>query len=253
MSRVPADQEAPGADDAAEHGLRGVVFDLDGVLVTTDDFHYRAWKSLADELGLVFDREINHQLRGISREDSLRAIYRNNPGTPLPDGAAFREQCERKNGRYVALLQRMTENDVLPGARELLDALRQAGIRVAVASASKNAPTVLERTGLHAFIDAWVSGACVTRSKPDPEVFLLSAARLKLPPACCLGVEDAESGIQAIHAAGMAAVAIGAQAAGGDLTVQGVAELTPALLRETWRAHAARPPAAEAAARDAGG
>jgi beta-phosphoglucomutase len=203
--------------------LGGVIFDLDGVLVRTDRFHYLAWKELADRLGLPFDEEKNHALRGVAREESLRRIYGDRP---LPPPEEFRRQCDSKNARYVELIGRMTPADVLPGAIELLDALRKAGVRSAIASASKNGRTVLGRTGLAAHADAVVDGTDVTASKPDPQGFLLAAARLRCAPRDCIGVEDAESGIEAIHRAGMLAVGIGPQARGADLTVAGVHALT---------------------------
>jgi beta-phosphoglucomutase len=213
--------------------LRGVIFDLDGVLVRTDRFHYQAWKELADRLGLPFDEERNHALRGVSREESLRRIYGDRP---LPPPEEFRRQCDAKNDRYVELIGHMTPQDVLPGAVELLDALRSAGIRAAIASASRNCRTVLRRTGLDAHCDAVVDGNDATASKPDPAGFLLAAARLGCPPADCVGVEDAESGIEAIHRAGMPAVGIGEQAAGADLTVGGVHELTVGMLQALFEA-----------------
>lgn len=211
---------------------RGVVFDLDGVLVTTDRYHYRAWKELADELGIPFDEERNHLLRGVSREESLRRIYADRP---LPPPDVFRAQCDRKNARYVELVRQMTPDHVLPGSLELLAALRTARIRRAVASASRNCAIVLERTGLKRHFDAVVDGGDVTASKPDPQGFLLACRRLEAAPADCLGVEDAESGVEAIHRAGMLAVGIGSQARGAELAVGSVRDLTLAAIRLLWR------------------
>jgi len=213
--------------------LRGVIFDLDGVLVTTDAFHFRAWKELADELGLEFDEEVNHRLRGVSRQQSLRNIYDHNR-RPLPDGEAFAEQCARKNARYVELVRTMTPADLLPGSLGLLDALRAEGVRCAVASASRNTPLVLALTGLGRYFDAVADGNDVSKSKPDPEGFLLAAERLGLAPDDCLGVEDAASGVEAIHSAGMAAVGVGPQAVGADATFASVADLTVGVLRDVF-------------------
>ena len=218
-----------------ESPLEGVIFDLDGVLVTTDRFHFLAWKELADELGLEFDENVNHHLRGVSRQQSLRNIYEHNKRR-CPDEATFQQQCHRKNARYVELVKAMTGRDVLTGAVQLLQALREAHLRLAVASASKNTPLVLERTGLGGYFDAIADGNDVARSKPDPEGFLLAARRLGVPAANCIGVEDAASGIEAIHNAGMVAVGVGRQAAGADCIVGSVAELTVESLR---RVHAA--------------
>jgi beta-phosphoglucomutase len=204
---------------------RGVVFDLDGVLVTTDAFHFRAWQALADELGLAFDETVNHRLRGVSRPQSLRNIYAHNQ-RPLPPDDLFNAQCERKNRRYVELVNGMTPADVLPGAIRLLDALRAAGIRCAVASASRNTQLVMERTGLRRYFDAVADGNDTSRSKPDPEVFLLAVQRLGVRPAECLGVEDAAVGIEAIHQAGMAAVGIGDQASGAERIFAAVSQIS---------------------------
>ena len=217
--------------------LRGVIFDLDGVLVTTDSLHYQAWKELSDELGLEFNEEVNHRLRGVSRQQSLRNIYEHN-GRPLPDAETFDAQCSRKNARYVELVKTMTPSAVLPGAVELLAALRSEGIRCAVASASRNTPLVLEQTNLAKHFDAVADGNDVSRSKPDPEGFLLAAERLGLAPGQCIGIEDAASGVDAIHNAGMAAVGIGEQAARAERTVASVAEVTADLLRDIFAAWA---------------
>jgi len=183
---------------------------------------------LADELGIPFDEEKNHALRGVSREESLRRIYGERP---LPPEDEFRAQCDRKNARYREMLSEMGQADVLPGSRELLEALREAGIKCAVSSASKNTPLVLERTGLARYFDAVVDGNAVTRSKPDPQGFLAASQRLRAVPWRCIGVEDAASGIEAIHRAGMAAVGIGEAAVGAELSVAGVEALSVAALR----------------------
>ena len=209
--------------------LRAVVFDLDGVLVTTDRFHYRAWKSLADELGFLFDETVNHRLRGVSREESLKRIYRHN-NAPLPSSEELCRQMSIKNDRYREAIARMTPDDVLPGSVELLTSLRAASIRCAIASASKNTPLVLERTGLDRYIDAVADGNQIVNSKPDPEVFLLAARKLGVAPAACVGVEDAESGVEAIHRAGMSAVGIGGSAHHADVVVASVRELSVAIL-----------------------
>ncbi|MCY2928255.1 MAG: beta-phosphoglucomutase [Planctomycetota bacterium] len=229
----------PQTQPARDRALRGVIFDLDGVLVTTDEFHFRAWKELADELGLAFDREVNHTLRGVSRQQSLRNIYAHNRRA-LPPDEAFAAQCDRKNARYVELVGGMTPADVLAGSIRLLEALRAAGIRCAVASASKNTPLVLERTGLRKYFDAVADGNDTTRSKPDPEVFLAAAARLGLTPAQCLGVEDAAVGIEAIHNAGMPAAGIGEQARAAERVFASVGELTLGALNEIFASWAKR-------------
>lgn len=216
--------------------LRGVVFDLDGVLVVTDRYHYQAWKELADELGLPFDCEINHQLRGVSREESLRRIY----GTrPLPPPEEFKAQCDRKNERYKELIRQMDESDVLDGATELLMQLNEAGIKSAVASSSKNAREVVERTGLHRYVDFVADGNSVTRAKPDPQLFLVACEGIGCRPCECVGVEDAEAGVEAIKRAGMIAVGVGEQVREADCKVRTVADLSVDLLRRLFAATSA--------------
>lgn len=210
--------------------LEAVIFDLDGVLVTTDHFHYLGWKRLADELGLAFTEEDNHQLRGVSRAESLKIIYRIN-NRELPPEEQFTEQMTRKNGYYKEYIKQMKPDDLLPGSIELLTALREAGIKCSVASSSRNAGTVVELTNLSQYVDSVTDGNDITKSKPDPEVFLIAAERLGAKPESCVGVEDAAAGVEAIKRAGMAAVGIGEQGKQAQLVVDSVQELTVEKLR----------------------
>jgi beta-phosphoglucomutase len=187
--------------------IRGVIFDLDGVLVSTDELHYQAWKQIADDEGIPFDRQVNERLRGVSRMESL-AIILERSGRPLTVEER-QDFADRKNALYRQSLETLTEDDVLPGARALLGDLRRRGLKLAIASSSRNAPLILERIGLAADFDAMADGNDITRSKPDPQVFLLAAERLNLPPEQCLVVEDALAGIDAARAAGMAVFYIG--------------------------------------------
>ncbi len=187
--------------------IRGVIFDLDGVLVTTDELHYRAWKELADAERIHFDRTINERLRGVSRMASLAILLEK--ATRSYTEAQRQALAERKNARYRELLATLSPADVLPGAREMLDGLRRRGVRVGLASSSRNAPLILERTGLAGAFDAVVDGNDITQSKPHPEAFLLAAQRLGLAPRECLVVEDAMAGILAGRRAGMAVFGIG--------------------------------------------
>ncbi len=191
--------------------IRGVIFDLDGVIVTTDDCHYRAWKRMADEEGIYFDRQINERLRGVSRMESLDIILERAQ-------RAYSEEekqslATRKNAYYVDLIGSLTEADILPGALETLRYLKQRGIKVAIGSSSKNTPIILRQVGLTDAFDAVADGNGITHSKPDPEVFLLAARLLGLPPAKCLVVEDADAGVEAAVAGGMRALGVGAAAA----------------------------------------
>lgn len=184
-----------------------VIFDLDGVLCSTDHYHYLAWKQLADRLHIFFDETVNQQLRGISRMESLDILLGN--GTIPYSEAEKRQFAEEKNALYVKSLAGLTPNDLAPHALDTLNALSTAGLRLAVGSSSCNAPLILHRLGLDDFFDAVADGTQITHSKPDPEVFLLAARLLNKAPSACLVVEDAAAGIRAAKAAGMGAAAIG--------------------------------------------
>ncbi len=188
-----------------------VIFDLDGVIVSTDDCHYRAWQQLADEEGIYFDAEINQRLRGVSRMDSLEIIleradrnYTNEEKKVLAD---------RKNAYYRELIQALTPDNILPGVGPILAGLKEHGIKIAVGSSSKNTPLILDRIGLKDYFDAVADGNDLSKSKPDPEVFLLAAERLGVPPEHCVVVEDADAGVEAALAAGMRVLGVGAAAA----------------------------------------
>jgi beta-phosphoglucomutase len=186
---------------------RAVIFDLDGVLVSTDEFHYRAWKQMASEENIPFSRSVNEKLRGISRMESLEIILKNSSKKYSPSQKA--DLAERKNRYYKKLLEGLSPESVLPGVLDLLDGLKQQRFQIAVGSSSKNAPYILQKTGLDRFFDAAVDGSEIRKSKPDPEVFLLAAKKLGVPPGSCVVVEDAPAGILAAKAGGMAAVGIG--------------------------------------------
>jgi beta-phosphoglucomutase len=205
--------------------MKGVIFDLDGVLVSTDEFHYRGWARLATEEGIPFTREDNHRQRGVSRMESLEILLKKSPKSY--SGEQKLEMATRKNAYYVECLQNLTLADTLPGAREILVALRAAGIKLAVGSSSRNTPLIMEKTDLCRYFDAVADGNDITRSKPDPEVFLLAARRLGLPPEECVVVEDAEAGVEAARRAGMRVVGVGPAELGPcDLRVRNIGELT---------------------------
>lgn len=185
--------------------LKAVIFDLDGVLTDTAEFHYLAWQKLADEEGLPFSRAVNEKLRGISRRESLQLIL----GDRVVDAATQEAWMARKNRYYQEMLRQVSPADLLPGVGELLDALDAAGIPYALASASKNAAEVLARLGIAPRFTAVADGHSVARQKPAPDLFRYAAACLRVPPAQCLVVEDAEAGVTAAIAAGMAALALG--------------------------------------------
>lgn len=165
-----------------------VIFDLDGVICSTDEYHYAAWKKMADSLAIPFDRTINNRLRGVSRMASLEIILEQYHGAPLSE--AKKEQlAAMKNDIYRESLKNMSPADLTDEVKRTLDALRAAGLKLAIGSSSKNTPFILERIGLGRYFDAVSDGNNITRSKPDPEVFLKAAEMLRLAPARCLVVE----------------------------------------------------------------
>lgn len=191
---------------SARAPFRAAIFDLDGVLVDSARLHFVAWKRLADELGIAFDADDNEALKGVDRMGSLDHILR--LGGVTLDLPAREDLAARKNGFYLDALATMGEADVLPGARRLLADARAAGLAIGVASASRNAVTVLARAGLTDAID-FVADAAAARSKPAPDIFLACAIALDVPPAECVGFEDAAAGVEAIRGAGMLAIGIG--------------------------------------------
>jgi len=172
--------------------VKGVIFDLDGVLVDTAVFHFQAWKRLAHELGFDFTEIENEQLKGVSRIASLEKIL-NWAGVDASESEKI-EMAERKNRWYLDLVEQMKADEILPGSLELLHWLKKNGYQVALGSASKNAPLILEKTGMISFFDVLVDGNSVSLSKPNPEVFLKAARDLKLLPEVCLVFEDAQAG-----------------------------------------------------------
>ena len=187
--------------------MKAFVFDLDGVIVFTDQFHYKAWKKMADRMGIYFDEEINNHLRGVSRMDSLEIILERYDGTLNTEEKEALAQ--EKNDVYCELLKTMIPADVTTEVRETLTELRNRGYKLAIGSSSKNAKFILEKVALIEYFDAISDGTNITRSKPDPEVFLKAAEFLGIQPEECIVVEDASAGIDGAKAGGMKAVGIG--------------------------------------------
>jgi beta-phosphoglucomutase len=185
--------------------IRGFIFDLDGVLTDTAEYHYRGWKRLADEFGIPFTREDNEALRGIPRRESLMLILKERPYSE----EQILEMMERKNHYYLDFIKEITPRDLLPGARELLEEIRAAGLKSALGSASKNAPEVVERLGIAHLLDAISHGGSVERQKPAPDLFLLAAEQLGLSPSGCVVVEDAAAGLEAARTGGFRSVGLG--------------------------------------------
>ena len=187
--------------------FKAVIFDLDGVITDTAHYHYLAWKRLAESVGVHFDEAFNEHLKGVDRMGSLNLIL----GEAAQNYSVEQklEMADAKNRHYQELISTMSEADLLPGAVEALAAVRAAGLRIGLASVSKNAFTVLEHLGIRGRFDYVVDAATITHSKPHPEIFLTAAARLGIDPSQCLGVEDAVAGVASIKSAGMYALGIG--------------------------------------------
>ncbi|WGK66263.1 beta-phosphoglucomutase [Croceiramulus getboli] len=186
---------------------KAFIFDLDGVVVDTAGFHYLAWRSLAEELGISFSEEQNEQFKGVSRKRSLDLLLE------LGDKTAQQEQKDQwlvqKNDEYLSYIENMTEEDILPGVKKILNYLEERQVKMALGSASKNAKPILKRVGLLDKFDAIVDGNDVKKAKPDPEVFLIGAQLLGAQPSDCVVFEDSIAGIQAANIAGMVSIGIG--------------------------------------------
>jgi beta-phosphoglucomutase len=185
--------------------IKAFLFDLDGVITDTSEFHFLAWQRLGEDLGIPFSREDNEALRGVSRRESLRLLLK---GREVTEEQA-QSYMERKNNHYLELVHQMGPQNLLPGAREMLEETRELGLKRAIVSVSKNAQLVIEKLGIGGLIDGLIDGHAPARSKPFPDLFLLGAQLFGLEPYECLVIEDAMAGIQAAHAAGMQAVGLG--------------------------------------------
>ena len=187
--------------------IEACLFDLDGVVVDTARYHFIAWKALAGELGFEFSLEDNERLKGISRMQSLDILLE--IGGLQFSAQEKRTMAEKKNALYVSYIEKMTPEEILPGVENFLRELKKAGIRIALGSASKNAPTILERIQLAAMFDAVVDGNSIKEAKPNPEVFLKGAEKLGVLPENCVVFEDAIAGIEAAQNANMYSVGVG--------------------------------------------
>lgn len=213
-------------------GIKACIFDLDGVIVDTAIYHYKAWKQLANQLGFDFTEEDNEKLKGISRKESLDLI--------LSWGGVVKTEAERdmlahrKNDWYVEMISEMSPREILPGADDFLKLLKGEGYKIALGSASKNAGIILDKVGLTAYFDGIVDGNIVTASKPDPRVFLKGAEMLDTSPEQCVVFEDAIAGIEAAKAGGMKVIGIGSpeRLSGADLVIAGLYEMNIELLEK---------------------
>jgi beta-phosphoglucomutase len=205
---------------------KAFIFDLDGVIVDTAKFHYLAWKKLANDLGFDFSEKQNEMLKGVSRSKSLEILLE------IGNLSLTQEQKEKlmfeKNQRYLSSVESLGASEILPGIKDLILFLKSKNIRVALGSASKNAIPLLKSLELFEFFDAIVDGNDVTHAKPDPEVFLLAAEKLRVSPENCVVVEDSQAGIQAANIAGMTSLGIGSpeNLSGSDFLFASTGDLT---------------------------
>ncbi len=197
--------------------IKAVIFDLDGVIVSTDDCHYEAWKQLADSQGIYFDRDINQRLRGVSRMESLEILLERAMRTYTEEEKIT--MATEKNETYKRLVMKITPAAILPGASATLQKLREKGVLIAIGSSSRNTPIILKQIGLEGYFDAVADGNHIKNSKPDPEVFLLAAKMLNIPPENCLVVEDADAGVEAALNGNMRVLGVGAAAKNPRATV----------------------------------
>ncbi len=212
--------------------IEAIIFDLDGVITDSSEYHYRAWKRLADELKIPFDHDYNEKLKGISRMDSLNLILKRS-------GCSFsqrekEELAEIKNSYYQSLIAKITPGELLPGIADFFEEVKSSGIKMALASASKNAPKVLSSLKIEKYFDAISDPSSLIMGKPDPEIFYKAADLLDVPYRNCAGIEDAQAGITSIRAAGMFSVGIGSRLKGADWKITDTSELTLSELKEQF-------------------
>lgn len=210
--------------------FKAVIFDLDGVICSTDEYHYQAWKRMADTMGIYFDRTINNRLRGVSRMESLEIILERYEGEPLSHARKL-ELATLKNDIYRESLKEMSTADLTGEVKSTLDELRARGLKLAIGSSSKNTPFILGQLGLGDYFDAISDGNNIINSKPDPEVFLKAAEFLGMTPGDCLVVEDAVSGAEAGHRGNFTVACVGdASAAGaGNINMDSFGDLLNAV------------------------
>lgn len=207
------------------NNIKGAIFDLDGVIVDTAKYHYLAWSRLAKELGFEFTLQDNERLKGVSRVRSLEILLE--IGDKNLSEAEKSIMAEEKNNWYVDYIKKMDESELLRGAKEYILKLKNQGVKIALGSASKNAPMILENLKIVELFNAVVDGNKVSKAKPDPEVFILGASELGVDPTDCVVFEDAEAGVEAAKRAGMKVVGIGEKEIlkDADFVITGLYEL----------------------------
>jgi len=211
--------------------IRACIFDLDGVVVDTAHYHYLAWKQLAETLGFDLTPDDNERLKGVSRRESLDIVLE--IGGIEADEEEKNRLSARKNEWFTELVDKMKPEEIFPGVAALIRELKDAGLKVALASSSKNALTVVDRLGIHSLFEVIVDGTMIANTKPDPEIFLLTAKMIGIPPADCLVFEDAVAGVEAALAAGMKCVGVGSadRLGSADLVIARTGEFHPEMLQ----------------------
>lgn len=219
--------------------MKAVIFDLDGVITDTAEYHFLAWKHIADQIHIPFDRSFNESLKGISREKSLETILVHGGAAAKYSKAEKQALMFQKNQHYQTLISKLTPKDLLPGISRLLCELKNENIKIALASSSRNAPKILERLEIIDDFHAVVDPTALAKGKPEPDIFLTAALLLGVSPAECAAIEDAEAGIAAIKSAGMFAVGVGHERSmhAADLMVGQTCDLSLDLLNEKWKQH----------------
>ncbi len=206
---------------------KAIIFDLDGVITDSAKYHFAAWKELSDRLGYKFDENDNERLKGVSRLDSLNIILEINGALDAFTEAEKEAMCTEKNDNYVKLIGGVTPEDILPGIARFMADAKAAGLKLAVASVSKNAPALLTSLGIIDQFDYIADARKISKSKPDPEIFSVCAESLGIDPEDCIGVEDSQAGIEAIKAAGMKSIGINVTvtSVAPDMPLESTAEL----------------------------
>ena len=212
--------------------IKAVIFDLDGVIVDTAHYHFIAWKRLADELGVPFTEHDNERLKGVSRMQSMDIILE--LGALQISTERKTQLADKKNTWFVEFVEKMEPSEIFPGVKQLLEELKSQGIKIALASSSKNARRVIELLQIENEFDAVVDGTMIAHTKPDPEIFLLAASMINIPPMQCVVFEDAEAGVEAALAAGMKCVGVGnaAQLGKANRVVKKTADFKSAELQQ---------------------
>jgi beta-phosphoglucomutase len=219
--------------------MKAVIFDLDGVITDTASYHFKAWKQLAAGLDIEIDEQFNEELKGISRIESLERILAKGNKLEQFTAEEIEQLASRKNEEYLELINSISSADILPGILPFLQELKSRSVKIALASASKNAPFILEKLGINHYFDTIVDPSSLEKGKPAPDIFLRAAEQLSVPATECAGIEDAPAGVDAINAAAMVSIGIGSsvQLGKADLVLPSTAELNYEIVEQAWNNH----------------